>query len=62
MFSPTRARAYERGILLPVHATLTEEQIEHVCRTIREFYGYRLSQKRARHAKRRRPAASDEDR
>jgi dTDP-4-amino-4,6-dideoxygalactose transaminase len=38
---PNARRAYERGILLPVHATLSEEQIEHVCRTIREFYGYR---------------------
>ena len=38
---PNAAMAYERGILLPVHATLSEEQIDHVCRTIREFYGAR---------------------
>jgi perosamine synthetase len=38
---PIARMAYERGILLPVHATLSEEQVDHVCKTIREFYGAR---------------------
>jgi perosamine synthetase len=38
---PNARRAHERGVLLPVFPTLREEQIEHVCRTIRGFYGRR---------------------
>jgi perosamine synthetase len=38
---PNAHRAYARGVLLPVYPTLREEQIDHVCRSIRAFYGRR---------------------
>ena len=38
---PNAHRAYDLGVLLPVFPTLSAEQIEHVCRTIRAFYGRR---------------------
>lgn len=37
---PHALEASERGVLLPVYPTLTPAQIDHVCRSIRGFYGY----------------------
>ena len=36
---PNAIYGYENGVCLPSFVTLTEEQIEYVCKTVKEFYG-----------------------
>jgi UDP-2-acetamido-2-deoxy-ribo-hexuluronate aminotransferase len=35
---PVSERLAKESLALPVHSDLSAEEIEHVCRTIREFY------------------------
>jgi perosamine synthetase len=37
---PQAHLTHDRGVLLPVFPTLSPTQIDHVCRTIRDFYGH----------------------
>jgi perosamine synthetase len=36
---PNSVYGYEHGVCLPMFPTLTDEQLLHVCRSVREFYG-----------------------